>query len=175
MLKHLFVGAVLVSSVALAGPGSYSAAPLSPAPPPGSAVRHGPAPGMGPSSRVDDRLDARRASQLLEQFEMAAAQRDRRAMRRVDAQFQAFVDQELAEARRELARGQRGFSHGRSGRRASAFDARRDVYELENLQRQLDRVAGRVDRRSVYEKRTLYAQARTLAERELAENGHRRG
>jgi hypothetical protein len=121
---------------------------------------------MGPGSRADDRLDALRARQLSNEFEAAAARRDRRAMATVDARFQAFVSQELAEARRDLARAPRGHQ---------AFEERGAVNRLESLQRQLVRLAGRVDRQSVNQKRELYAQARTLAQRALGETGRRRG
>jgi hypothetical protein len=171
MLKHLLVGAVLTSSVALAGNGHPAGSAGSPTlPPAGRAMMPGPA----SSSTADDRIDAMRAAQLLRDFESAAARRDRREMARVDARLQGFVDQELAEARRELATSQRG-RPGRGNGRNKSLDARRDVHQLEALQRQFAGLFGRVDRQAVSQKRTLYQQARTLARVELSENGLRRG
>jgi hypothetical protein len=155
MLKHLLVGAVFSSSVALAGTGYQS-----PPPPPGMAMHQGP---QG-NSKADDRIDAMRASRLLSEFEAAAAGHDRRAMASVDARFQEFVNQEIAEVRME-----RGRNRWRGG------ETQRTVNQLEDLQRQVARLAGRVDRRSVNQKRTLYTQANSLAQAELRDFGHRRG
>lgn len=174
MLKHLFVGAVLMSSVAMAGNGYHEGTAASPTlPPSGRPMMQGPGYGPAPTSQADDRIDAMRAARLLNDFEAAAMRRDRREMASVDARFQGFLDQELAEARAELyqSRGRHGRGHG-WGR---SFDARRDVQQLEALQRELAGLFGRVDRRAVNQKRTLYTQASALAQAERFENGRRRG
>jgi hypothetical protein len=175
MLKHLFVGAVLVSSAAFAGSGYHSEQAGAPTlPPAGRAMMPGPMPGPASSARGDDRFDAMRAAQLLNAFESAAARRDRREMNAVDARFQRFIDQELTEARCELGQSRPG-RHGRGKGWGKSADARRDVAQLENLQREFAHLFGRVDRRAVSQKRSLYQQAQTLARGEIFENGHRRG
>lgn len=164
MLKHLLVGAVGLSSLALADSRRHEARPVAPPPMPAvvmPAVVPPPPPvtAVAPlrDDRRDDRFDVRTANQLLREFDFAVATRDERALRRLDARFADFISQELAELRVS--------GRGRSGR-----DDRRTAEQLVMLQRQLDRLQGRVDRFALNQKRNLFNEAAAIAERDLRDD-----
>lgn len=160
MLKHLFVGAVGLSSLAFANPYRHPAVPVQqPAPVviavPAVRPPPPPPPAFGPrveDSREDrdDRFDVRRANVLLREFDLAVARRDFRALRNVDARFENFLDQELAEAR---------FSRDR-----------RIAQNVMTVQRQLSRLTGRLDPHALNQKRSLYSRAVAIAEQDLRDN-----
>ncbi|MDP3236092.1 MAG: hypothetical protein Q8N26_25110 [Myxococcales bacterium] len=161
MLKHLFVGAVGLSSLAFANPYRHPAVPVhQPAPVIAvPAVRPPPPPPPPPAFGLrrqdaqenrDDRFDVRRAHMLMREFELAVARRDVRALRNVEARFENFLDQELAEAR---------FSRDR-----------RIAQNVMNVQRQLSRLTGRIDPHALTQKRGLYSRAVAIAEQDLRDN-----
>ncbi|MBL8941332.1 MAG: hypothetical protein JNM69_42695 [Archangium sp.] len=162
MLKHLLVGAVGLSSLALADGRRHEAVPVPTAPMPAVVMPAAPPPPVtvvAPmrEERRDDRFDVRTANRLLREFDFAVASRDERALRRLDARFAEFISQELAELR-----------VGGRGR----FDRsdRRTVEQLLSLQRQLDRLQGRVDRFALNQKRSVFSQAAAIAERDLRDD-----
>ncbi len=164
MLKHLFVGAVGLSSLAFGNPYRHQAVPVPmPAPVmPVPAVQQPPPPPPAFGPRVedsrenrDDRFDVRRANMLLREFDLAVARRDFRALRRVDARFEDFLDQELAEAR---------FSRDR-----------RIAQNVMAVQRQLSRLTGRLDPHALNQKRNLYSRAVVIAEQDLRDNRYQGG
>lgn len=162
MLKHLFVGAVGLSSLAFANPYRHQAVPVQQPVPVMAvpAVQQVPPPAFGPrveDSREDrdDRFDVRRANMLLREFDLAIARRDVRALRRVEARFENFLDQELAEAR---------FSRDR-----------RIAQNVMTVQRQLSRLTGRIDPHALNQKRSLYSRAVAIAEQDLRDNRHQGG
>lgn len=163
MLKHLLVGAVGLSSLALADSRRHEAMPVAPPPMPAvvmpAVVPPPPVTAVAPQrdDRRDDRFDVRAANQLLREFDFAVAARDERALRRLDARFADFISQELAELRVS--------GRGRFGR-----DDRRTAEQLVMLQRQLDRLQGRVDRFALNQKRNLFNEAAAIAERDLRDN-----
>lgn len=163
MLKHLLVGAVGLSSLALADSRGHEAVPVPPPPMPAVVMPAvvPPPPALAVTSarddrreRRDDRFDVRVANTLLREFDFAVASRDERALRRLDARFADFITQELA----ELRIGHRG--------RVDHAD-RRTFEQLLGLQRQLDRLQGRVDRFALNQKRSVFSQAAAIAERDL--------
>lgn len=170
MLKHLLVGAVGLSSLALADSRRHEAVPVPPPPvtavvmpavlPPPPVMN---VPPMRDDRREDrrenrdDRFDVRTANVLLREFDFAVASRDERSLRRIDARFADFISQELAELRVG--------GRGRFGR-----DDRRTVEQLVSLQRHLDRLQGRVDRFALIQKRNLFSQAAAIAEQDLRDN-----
>lgn len=167
MLKHLLVGAVGLSSLALADSRRHEAVPVPPPPRPAvvmPAVVVPPPPVMAVApmrddrrENRDDRFDVRTADALLRQFDFAVASRDERALRSMDARFADFIRQELAELRVE-------------GRRRFDREDRRTVEQLVGLQRQLERLRGRVDRFALNQKRSLFSQAAAIAERDLRDD-----
>ena len=167
MLKHLLVGAVGLSSLALADSRRHEAVPVPPPPRPAvvmPAVVVPPPPVMAVApmrddrrQNRDDRFDVRTANMLLREFDFAVASRDERSLRRIDARFADFISQELAELR-----------VGRRGR--FDRDDRRTVEQLVSLQRHLDRLQGRVDRFALIQKRNLFSQAASIAEQDLRDN-----
>lgn len=183
MLKPMLVGAFALSSLALAAPApaAHQARPVVVPPPPPAAVVHDARNDQRQLS--DDRFDALQATQLLRDFDVAANRRDARAMRNVDAQFNLFLSQEVREARVELAQAQREYRRDGYNRRDGndTLRAQRTLDQLVGLQRQMVRLTGRVDRWSVSQKRDLYRQAATIAQRELRQDrgerreDHRRG
>jgi len=158
LLKHTFVGAVIVSSLSFAAPAFHPATPPVVAPPTAAGHRESP----DRWQRGDDGFDAGR---LLGEFERAAARRDVVRMQAVDARFSAFIDQELVDARVALGHG--GFNRPGTGW------ARRTVEELTSLERRLGRLEGRVDRGAVAQKRALYNEVMAIAQR--SPGGARRG
>lgn len=161
MLKHLFVGVVGLSSLAFANPYRHPAVPAQmPAPVmavPAVQQPLPPPPAFGPPVRGDlenrdDRFDVRRANMLLREFDLAVARRDVRALRNVEARFENFLDQELAEAR---------FSRDR-----------RIAQSVMTVQRQLSRLTGRIDPHALNQKRSLYSRAVAIAEQDLRDNRH---
>lgn len=159
MLKHLFVGVVGLSSLALSNPYRHPAVPVQMTPPvmavPAVQQPLPPPPAFGPPVREDlenrdDRFDVRRANMLLREFDLAVARRDVRGLRRVEARFENFLDQELAEAR---------FSRDR-----------RIAQNVMNVQRQLSRLTGRIDPHALNQKRSLYSRAVAIAEQDLRDN-----
>lgn len=162
MLKHLLAGAVGLSSLALADSRRQEGAPVPP-PPPGAVVR--PAvvqpPVVSPAGALrDDRFDVRAGKRLLREFDLAVATRDVRSLRRIDAQFSRFIEQELAE-----------LQTGRFDR-----EDRRTAEQLVRLDRQLGRLQGRIDHFSLNQKRGVFMQAVAIAERDLRDEraGRRR-
>lgn len=150
MLKHLLVGTLTLSSLALAYPPVHGAVPVAP-PPPRQGPVVAPPPPQGAirfdDRRFDDRRfdDRRRASELLRAFDDAAARRDVRAIRHVDRQFDLFLQQELREARR--TRGGRGVLH-----------------RLNRIESELQRLQGRLNPRSINARRDLYVELVRLAD-----------
>ncbi len=164
MLKHLFVGAVGLSSLAFANPYRHPAVPVhQPAPVIAvPAVRPPPPPPQAFGPRMqdaqenrDDRFDVRRANMLMREFDMAMARRDVRELRNIEARFENFLDQELAEAR---------FSRDR-----------RIAQNVMNVQRQLSRLTGRIDPHALNQKRGLYSRAVAIAEQDLRDNRNQGG
>lgn len=179
MLKHLLVGAVGLSSLALADNRYHPAAPaMPPAPAPVVAVAAfplppppvvtAPAPMVMPAvrndergERRDDRLDVLAARSLLREFDLAVSFNDYRALRRLDRQLSAFLNDEVTEAYRECG--------GRVDR-----DDRHLVERVNRLQGQLWRLSGRLDRFALDQKRSIFVQAIDLAERDLRNDRHDR-
>lgn len=167
MLKHLLVGAVGLSSLALADSRRHEAVPVPPPPRPAvvmPAVVVPPPPVMAVApmhddrrENRDDRFDVRAANALLRQFDFAVASRDERALRHIDARFADLISQELAELR--------GGGRGRFDR-----EDRRTAEQLVSLQRQLERLQGRVGRFALNQKRNLFAQVAAIAEQDLRDN-----
>lgn len=164
MLKHLLVGAVGLSSLALADSRRHQAVPVPPPPAPVVMTAVVPPPPVTSPfvredrrERLDDRFDVRTANVLLREFDIAVATRDERALRFIDARMAEFIGQELAEARLER--------RGRFDR-----EERRTIEQLVGLRRQLDRLQGRVDRFALAQKRSVYSQAAEIAERDLRDD-----
>lgn len=173
MLKHLLVGAVGLSSLALADGRTHQAGPVAmppppvatvatyPLPPPPPVMVNAPPPVVLPAVRDDDRredrndrLDVFAARALLREYDVAVASNDFRALRRLDFRLAAFLNDELAEARFQ--------ERGRQ--------SRREAERVMELQRQLSRLQGRVDRFALMQKRSVFTQAIDLAERDLRNN-----
>lgn len=149
MLKHLLIGTLAFSSLALAVPRRL---PPPPPPPSHAAVPIvAPAPqfNRGQGAQREERLEARRAEQLLRDFDAAVARRDRRAVDFIDRQFSGVLDQELREARRDH-RGSRG-----------------QVARLSAIASDLNRLQGHMDRRSLTARRGLYAEVARIAAQEV--------
>jgi hypothetical protein len=89
--------------------------------------------------------DTRQANQLLRAFDDATARHDVRAIRAIDRQFGAFLQQELREAR--VQRGQRG-----------------TMYRLTRIESELARLEGRINPRALSAKRDLYVELTQLAD-----------
>lgn len=171
MLKHLLVGAVGLSSLALADSRRHEAEPVPPPPRPGVVMPAvvPPPPMMAVASMRDgrretrdDRLDVRTANVLLREFDFAVASRDERALRRIDARFADFISEELAELR-----------VGRRGR--VDREERRTFEQLVGLQQQLDRLQGRVGRFALNQKRIVFSQVAAIAERDLRDRERHQG
>lgn len=142
MLKHLLVGTLTVSSLALAYPPVHGAMPVAPPPPPRQGPIAAPPPPIG-AIRYDD--DTRRGHELLRAFDEAAARRDVRAIGHVDRQFRFFLEQEQREAR--MTRVGRGV-----------------MKRLNRLESELARVQGRMNPRAVNARRGLYVELVQLAD-----------
>lgn len=141
MLKHFLIGTLTVSSLALAYPPVHGATPLAPPPPPRQMPVAAPPPPVN-AIRFDD---TRRANVLLRSFDDAMARHDVRAMRSVDAQFGAFLQSELREAR--VQRGNRNV-----------------VYRLTRIESELARLGNRMNPRTLNAKRDLYVELTQLAD-----------
>ncbi len=126
MLKHLLVAALSVSALAMAAPPMHGAVPQ-------------------PQARRqfdDGRVDARRVSQLLRDFDAATARRDRRAVASIDRQFSFYLQDELREVQ----------GQGK-------------VRRLTSISGDLARIQGRTDPRSQRARRELYVELVELAQR----------
>jgi hypothetical protein len=93
----------------------------------------------------DDRFDGLRGNQLLRDFDAAAARRDFRALSALDNRFNDLLRDELGEAGR--GRGER---------------VKRN--QLSAIASQLEWLQGRMDRRALNARRTLYAELVELAQ-----------
>lgn len=136
MLKHLLVGSLALSTIALAGP---------PAPRPS----HGAPP---PPPRVERRVDNddARAMQLLRAYDAASARRDVRALMGLGKQFDALLAREIREARQDARFNPR---------------ARETLQRLARIQKKLDRLPER-GRGTMRERRNLYAELVKVAQRD---------
>jgi hypothetical protein len=119
MLKHLLVGSLALSSLALARPETRRPDDRVEARVELRDERFGR--GDRRDERREDRLEVR-ARQLLRAFDEAVARRDVRALRSIDAQFERLIERS---GRRDLER-QLARLQGRMGYRA--LSARRGLY-----------------------------------------------
>lgn len=136
MLKHLLVGSLALSSIALAGP---------PAPLPS----HGARPPPPTVERRVDRDDAR-ALQLLRTYDAAVTRRDLRAMAEVSRQLDALLAKEIREAKHVARVDPR---------------ARQTLKALTRIEQKLERLPAR-GRGTVLERRNLYAELVKVAQRD---------
>jgi len=136
MLKHLLVGSLALSTIALAGPRAPLPSHGVPPPPP-KVERH-----------VDN--DDARALQLLRAYDAASARRDVRAMQALSRQFGALLATELREARQDARFNPR---------------ARATLQQLARIQKKLERLPER-GRGTMQERRNLYAELVKVAQRD---------
>lgn len=159
MLRAAALSAALLASATASAQTRHSAAPVGVAATVTVAARHAPpARPAGYAERLDRRDDARdlRAlEQLLGEFDAARARRNLAALRGVENRVAAQLRAELAEVRDD---------------RRGAKGERRELQQSRRILREFERLAGRMDRRSLATKRALLGEAVSVARQELADS-----
>lgn len=158
----------LMMAAALAT-GGASAQPMPPGGMPhGESMRH--------EERQGDRRDLRQAEEQLRRFEEARSRNDFRALKTMDGQVLASLDNDIRENNREAsdahrqARMERGPGRHDLDERAKELD--RIVRQEKDLRSKYARLSGRVDPRSLDRKHDLLQQIVTLSQEQLRLQRH---
>ncbi|MDQ3263928.1 MAG: hypothetical protein M3Y59_09735 [Myxococcota bacterium] len=157
----------LLIAVALFGStvGSLAAAQVTP----GGKENYRRAPVVQVPERRDDRWDLRRLESVQQRLDRASRGHRRQELRAVDSDLRAYLAAELREQRAEVMDAQADVRGGKASRAdgRELRTERRDLKRLREIDSDLKKVYGRVDRHSYTQRQKLVQQLVDLARQEL--------
>ncbi len=154
--------AVLFLGSSLAGAGAAFAAP-----PPGvPTVR---ASTVKASEVRDELWDLKKLERLQDRFALARSRNDRGILKQVEAELRQFLDSELREARADVREAKFDARRGERLARREVREESRSLARIRAIDRELDSLYRRFDRRSMAKKSELIRELVKLAKAEVAD------